>query len=215
MKRAVVIGLGIFGYHIAKTLFENGFEVVAIDKQKEAIAQIRDYATKAILSDGTDRDIWDNIGLSEDDIAIISFGEDLAAATLITLHLRQKKVKNIIVKAPNEDHKLILEKIGATDVIIPEMEVAQKLAKSLISPNVIDFIPLSGDYMIFELAPPYSFLKKTLAELQLRNRFHIEVIAVRDVLTDEINMVPRADFVVKDTDVLVVIGREKDINRIR
>ena len=215
MKRAVVIGLGIFGYHIAKTLFENGFEVVAIDKQKEAIAQIRDYATKAILSDGTDRDIWDNIGLSEDDIAIISFGEDLAAATLITLHLRQKKVKNIIVKAPNEDHKLILEKIGATDVIIPEMEVAQKLAKSLISPNVIDFIPLSGDYMIFELAPPYSFLKKTLAELQLRNRFHIEVIAVRDVLTDEINMVPRADFVVKDTDVLVVIGREKDANKIR
>ena len=215
MKRAVVIGLGIFGYHIAKTLFENGFEVVAIDKQKEAIAQIRDYATKAILSDGTDRDIWDNIGLSEDDIAIISFGEDLAAATLITLHLRQKKVKNIIVKAPNEDHKLILEKIGATDVIIPEMEVAQKLAKSLISPNVIDFIPLSEDYMIFELAPPNSFLKKTLAELQLRNRFHIEVIAVRDVLTDEINMVPRADFVVKDTDVLVVIGREKDANKIR
>ena len=215
MKRAVVIGMGIFGYHLARTLFENGFEVVAIDKQKEAIAQIRDYATKAILSDGTDRDIWDNIGLSEDDIAIISFGEDLAAATLITLHLKQKKVKNIIVKAPNEDHKLILEKIGATDVIIPEMEVAQKLAKSLISPNVIDFIPLSGDYMIFELAPPYSFLKKTLAELQLRNRFHIEVIAVRDVLTDEINMVPRADFVVKDTDVLVVIGREKDINRIR
>lgn len=215
MKRAVVIGMGIFGYHLARTLFENGFEVVAIDKQKEAIAQIRDYATKAILSDGTDRDIWDNIGLSEDDIAIISFGEDLAAATLITLHLKQKKVKNIIVKAPNEDHKLILEKIGATDVIIPEMEVARKLAKSLISPNVIDFIPLSEDYMIFELAPPNSFLKKTLAELQLRNRFHIEVIAVRDVLTDEINMVPRADFVVKDTDVLVVIGREKDINRIR
>ncbi|HOE79136.1 MAG TPA: TrkA family potassium uptake protein [Smithellaceae bacterium] len=215
MKRAVVIGMGIFGYHLARTLFENGFEVVAIDKQKEAIAQIRDYATKAILSDGTDRDIWDNIGLSEDDIAIISFGEDLAAATLITLHLKQKKVKNIIVKAPNEDHKLILEKIGATDVIIPEMEVARKLAKSLISPNVIDFIPLSEDYMIFELAPPNSFLKKTLAELQLRNRFHIEVIAVRDVLTDEINMVPRADFVVKDTDVLVVIGREKDANKIR
>ena len=170
MKRAVVIGMGIFGYHLARTLFENGFEVVAIDKQKEAIAQIRDYATKAILSDGTDRDIWDNIGLSEDDIAIISFGEDLAAATLITLHLKQKKVKNIIVKAPNEDHKLILEKIGATDVIIPEMEVARKLAKSLISPNVIDFIPLSEDYMIFELAPPNSFLKKTLAELQNSKR---------------------------------------------
>lgn len=215
MKRAVVIGLGIFGYHLARTLFENGFEVVAIDKNKDVIQKIRDYSTKAILTDGTDQEIWDDIGLQEDDIAIISFGEDLAAATLITLHLKQKKVKNIIVKAPNEDHKLILEKVGATDVIIPEMDVARKLAKSMISPNVMDYIPLSEDYMIFELAPPNSFLGKTLAELQLRNRFNIEVIAVRDVVADKVNMVPHAGFVVKDGEVLVVIGKEKDISKIK
>lgn len=215
MKRAVVIGLGIFGYHIARTLFENGFEVVAIDKNKDVIQKIRDYSTKAILIDGTDQDIWDDIGIHEDDIAIISFGEDLAAATLITLHLKQKKVKNIIVKAPNEDHKLILEKVGATDVIIPEMDIARKLAKSMISPNVMDYIPLSEDYMIFELAPPNSFLGKTLAELQLRNRFNIEVIAVRDVVADKVTMVPHAAFVVKDGEVLVVIGKEKDISKIK
>ena len=215
MKRAVVIGLGIFGYHLARTLFENGFEVVAIDKNKDVIQKIRDYSTKAILTDGTDQEIWDDIGLQEDDIAIISFGEDLAAATLITLHLKQKKVKNIIVKAPNEDHKLILEKVGATDVIIPEMDIARKLAKSMISPNVMDYIPLSEDYMIFELAPPNSFLGKTLAELQLRNRFNIEVIAVRDVVADKVNMVPHAGFVVKDGEVLVGIGKEKDISKIK
>ncbi|MEE9911409.1 MAG: TrkA family potassium uptake protein [Deltaproteobacteria bacterium] len=215
MKRAVVIGLGIFGYHIARTLFENGFEVVAIDKNKDVIQKMRDYSTKAVLADGTDQGILDEIGIDEDDIAIISFGEDLAAATLITLHLRQMKVKTIIVKAPNEDHKLILEKVGATDVIIPEMDVAKKLAKGLISPNVMDYIPLSDDYMIFELAPPNSFLGKTLAELQLRNRFSIEVIAVRDVISDHVHMVPKADFVVKDGEVLVVIGKEKDIGRIK
>jgi len=198
MRRAVVIGLGIFGYHIARTLFENGFEVVAIDKNKDVIQKIRDYSTKAVLADGTDQEIMDEIGIGEDDIAIISFGEDLAAATLITLHLKQMKVKNIIVKAPNEDHKKILEKVGATEVIIPEMDVAKKLAKSLVSPNVMDYIPLSDDYMIFELAPPNSFLGKTLAQLQLRNRFNIEVIAVRDVIADHIHMVPHADFVVKD-----------------
>lgn len=215
MKRAVVIGLGIFGYHIARTLFENGFEVVAIDKDKDVVQKIRDYSTKAILADGTDQEIMDEIGIGEDDIAIISFGEDLAAATLITLHLRQMKVKNIIVKAPNEDHKLILEKVGATDVIIPEMDMAKKLAKSLISPNVMDYIPLSDDYMIFELAPPNSFLGKTLAELQLRNRFNLEVIAVRDVIADHIHMVPHADFVIKDGEALVVIGKEKDIAKIK
>jgi len=215
MKRAVVIGLGIFGYHIARTLFENGFEVVAIDKNKDVIQRIRDYSTKAVLADGTDQEIMDEIGIGEDDIAIISFGDDLASATLITLHLKQMKVKNIIVKAPNEDHKLILEKVGATEVIIPEMDVAKKLAKSLISPNVMDYIPLSEDYMIFELAPPNSFLGKTLAQLQLRNRFNIEVIAVRDVIADHIHMVPHADFVVKDGEALVVIGKEKDIGKIK
>jgi trk system potassium uptake protein TrkA len=215
MKRAVVIGLGIFGYNIARALFENGFEVVAIDKNKDIIQKIRDHCTKAVLADGTDQEIMDEIGVGEDDIAIISFGEDLAAATLITLHLKQMKVKNIIVKAPNEDHKMILEKVGATDVIIPEKEAGKKLAKSLISPNVLDYIPLSDDYMIFEMAPPNSFLGKTIRELGLRAKYSIEVIAVRDVLSESVHMVPQADFVIKDGEVLVVIGKETDINKIK
>lgn len=215
MRRAVVIGLGIFGHNIARDLFENGFEVVAIDKNKEAIQRIRDYSTKAILADGTDKEVMEELGIQEDDIAIISFGEDLAASTLITLHLRQLKVKNIIVKAPNEEHKLILEKIGATDVIIPEMDVAKKVAKSLISPNMMDYIPLSEDYMIYEMAPPNSFLGKTIRELELRATYHIEVIAVRDVISDNVHMVPQADFVIKDGEVLVVIGKEADIRKIK
>ena len=215
MKRAVVIGLGIFGYNIARTLFENGFEVVAIDKNKDIIQKIRDHSTKAILADGTDQEIMDEIGIGEDDIAIISFGEDLAAATLITLHLKQMKVKNIIAKAPNEEHKLILEKVGATEVIIPEMDMAKKVAKSLVSPNMMDYIPLSEDYIISEMAPPNSFLGKTIRELGLRAKYSIEVIAVRDVLSESVHMVPQADFVIKDGEVLVVIGKESDINKIK
>ena len=215
MKRVVVIGLGIFGYNIARDLFENGFDVIAIDKNKEVIQKIKNYSTKAILADGTDKEVMDEIGIQEDDIAIISFGEDLASSTLITLHLKQLKVKNIIVKAPNEEHKMILEKVGATDVIIPEMDVAKKVAKSLISPNVMDYIPLSEDYMILEMAPPNSFLGKTIAELQLRSKYNIEVIAVRDVISDKVHMVPQADFIIKDGEVLVVIGKEADIRKIK
>jgi trk system potassium uptake protein TrkA len=215
MKRAIVIGLGIFGHNIARDLFENGFEVVAIDKNKEAIQRIRDYSTKAVLADGTDMEIMEELGIQEDDIAIISFGEDLAASTLITLHLRQRKVKNIIVKAPNEEHKLILEKVGATDVIIPEMDVAKKVAKSLISPNMMDYIPLSEDYIISEMAPPNSFFGKTIRDLGLRAKYHIEVIAIRDVISDNVHMVPPADFVIKDGEVLVVIGKEADIRKIK
>jgi trk system potassium uptake protein TrkA len=215
MKRVVVIGLGIFGFNLAKDLYENGFEVVAIDKNKEAVQQVKDFSTKAIVADGTDKDLMAMLGIEEDDVVIISFGEDLAAATLITLHFQQMKIKNIIVKAPNEEHKLILEKVGATEVLIPEKEIAGKVAKSLISPNVLDYLPLSDDYMIFEMAPPNSFLGKTISELQLRGKYHIEVIAIRDILTGRLHMVPPANFVVKDGEVLVVIGKEKDIQKIQ
>jgi trk system potassium uptake protein len=215
MRRIIVIGLGIFGSNIVKELFENGFEVIAVDKNKEAVQRVKDFATKAILADGTDSEIMNLIGIQADDVVIISFGEDLAASTLITLHLKQMRVKNIIVKAPNEEHKLILEKVGATDVIIPEKEVAGKVAKSLISPNVLDCLPLSDGYMIFEISPPHGFLGKTIGDLQLRSKYHVEVIAVRDVLTDRIHMVPRADLVLKDGEVLVVIAKEKDIQKIK
>lgn len=213
-KRIFVIGLGIFGYNIVKELYANGFEVIAIDKDKNAVQSIRDHATKAILADGTDREIVDQVGIQQEDTVIVSFGEDLAASTLITLNLAQHKIKTIIVKAPNEEHKTILEKVGATQVIIPEMEIALKVARGIISPNVLDFLPLSEDYTIFELAPPESFLGKSIGELQLRTRFHIEVIAVRELISDQFIIVPPADFVIKDGEVLLVVGKEADIQRI-
>ena len=215
MKRAIVIGLGIFGINLVSALYEGGFEVIAIDKNKDAVQKAKDCSTKAIVADGIDKEVMEMIGVQEDDVAIISFGEDLAASTLITLHLKQLNVRNIIVKAPNEEHKLILEKVGATEVVIPEKEMARKVAKSLISPNVLDYLPLSDDYMISELAPPNSFLGKTIAELQLRGKYHIEVIAIRDIISDRIQMVPQADFVIKDGEVLVVVGKEKDIQKIQ
>jgi trk system potassium uptake protein TrkA len=214
VKRVIVVGLGIFGFNIAKDLYESGLEVIAIDKSKEMIQKIKDFSTRAILADATDKELLETIGIQDDDVVIISFGEDLAASTLLTLHLKEFNVKEIIVKAPNEDHKRILEKVGATEVIIPEKEMADKVAKSLISPNVLDYIPLSQDYTISEIAPPSSFLGKTIGELQLRKKHHIGVIASRDVLTDQIQMIPSADFVIKDSDILVVIGKEQDIQKL-
>jgi trk system potassium uptake protein TrkA len=214
MKRVIVIGLGIFGFNIAKVLYENGLEVITIDKNKEMIQEIRDYCTKAILADGTDKQVMEMIGIQAEDVVIVSFGEDLAASSLITLHLRELKVKHIIVKAPNEDHKRVLEKVGATEVIIPERDIADKVARSLISPNVLDFIPLSEDFTISEVVPPTSFYGKTIGDLHLRSRYHIEVIAIREVLPGRLTMVPRADFVIKDSDILVIIGRQKDIQKI-
>jgi trk system potassium uptake protein TrkA len=214
MPRVIVIGLGIFGYNIVKNLFEAGIDVIAIDKNKEAVQLVRDCSTKAIHADGMDKNVMDSIGIQEDDVVIVSFSEDLAASTLITLRLKQLKVKNIIVKAPNEEYKLVLEEVGATDVIIPEKEIATKVVRSLIAPNLIDYIPLTDDYMICEVGLTKKFIGKSIRDLHLRSKYGVYVIAIKDVLTDKIQMV-QPDYPLKDSDVLVVLGKTEDINKLR
>jgi trk system potassium uptake protein TrkA len=215
MKRVVVIGLGIFGSQLARQLYDKGIEVVAIDKNKDVVQRIKDHSTKAVLADATDKEVLESIGIDAADTVVISFGEDLSASTLLTLYLKEMKVKEVIVKVPNEDYKRILLKVGASEAIIPEREIANKVARSIISPNVLEYLPISEDYTIVELAPPSSFIGKSLAELDLRKRYQLQVIAIRDVLLEKLQMVPRASSIIKDSDVLVIIGREEDIQKVK
>jgi trk system potassium uptake protein TrkA len=215
MKRVVVIGLGIFGSQLARQLYENGLEVVAIDKNRDVVQKIKDHSTKAVLADATDKEVLESIGIDAKDTVVISFGEDLSASTLLTLYLKEMKVKEIIVKVPNEDYKRILLKVGASEAIIPEREMANKVARSIISPNVLEYLPISEDYTIVELAPPTDFIGKSLADLDLRKKYALQVIAIRDVLTNKMQLVPRASAIIKDSDVLVIIGKEEDIRKIK
>jgi trk system potassium uptake protein TrkA len=215
MKRVVVIGLGIFGSQLARQLYDNGIEVVAIDKNRDVVQRIKDHSTKSVLADATDKEVLESIGIDAGDTVVISFGEDLSASTLLTLHLKELKVRTIIVKVPNEDHKRILLKVGASEAIIPEREMANRVARGIISPNVLEYLPISDDYTIVELAPPSSFIGKSLAELDLRKRYQLQVIAIRDVLLEKLQMVPRASSIIKDSDVLVIIGKEEDIRKIK
>jgi trk system potassium uptake protein TrkA len=215
MKRVVVIGLGIFGTQLARQLYEGGLEVVAIDKNRDVVQRIKDHSTKAVLADATDKEVLESIGIDAKDTVVISFGEDLSASTLLTLYLKEMKVKEIIVKVPNEDYKRILLKVGASEAIIPEREMANKVARSIISPNVLEYLPISEDYTIVELAPPTDFIGKSLADLDLRKKYALQVIAIRDVLTNKMQLVPLASAIIKDSDVLVIIGREDDIRKIK
>ncbi|MCU0605119.1 MAG: TrkA family potassium uptake protein [Desulfobacterales bacterium] len=215
MKRVVVIGLGIFGSQLARQLYDKGIEVVAIDKNKDIVQRIKDHSTKAVLADATNKEVLESIGIAADDTVVISFGEDLSASTLLTLYLKEMQVREIIVKVPNDDYKRILLKVGASEAIIPEREMANKVARSIISPNVLEYLPISEDYTICELAPPTAFIGKSLAELDLRKRYQLQVIAIRDVLSESLQLVPRASSVIKDSDVLVIVGREEDIQKVK
>ena len=215
MKRVVVIGLGIFGSQLARQLYESGLDVIAVDKNKDAVQKIKDYCTKAVLADASDKEVLESIGVAADDVVVISFGEDLSASTLLTLHLKELKVQTIIVKVPNEDSKRILLKVGASEAIIPEREMANKVARGIISPNVLEYLPISEEYTIVELAPPTAFIGKSLADLDLRKKYNLQVIAIRDVLANKLQLVPRASSIIKDSDVMVIIGKEEDIRKIK
>lgn len=213
MGRYCVIGLGSFGYHVARTLYAEKQEVIAVDIHQEAVQKIHDDCTYALLGDAANKDFLVSQGINEMDAVIVSTGEKTHLSTLITLYLKELKVKRIVVKAASEDHGRILAKVGATDIIYPEKDMALKTAQSLVKPNILETITLSDDYSIAELAPPPHFIGKSLVGLNLRQKFNLTVIAVKDVLTASILAPPPPDHIIKDSEILVFIGKSGDLEK--
>lgn len=212
-KRFCVIGLGNFGFHVTNELFLAGNEVIAIDADKDKVQAVQDCCTYAILSDAANKEFLSSQGIGEMDAVIVSTGERSHLSTLITLYLKELGVPRILVKAISEDHGRILEKLGATDIIFPEKDMAKRTAHNLGHPNILESIPLAEDYSISESAPPTHFIGKTLADLGLRQSFHVTVIAIKDVLTDDFIMLPPANHLIKDSDLLILIGKTKDLEK--
>ncbi len=214
-KKFAVIGLGNFGFTAARVLFDEGHEVIAVDRDNDRVQKIMPFSSQAIIGDATQKEMLSTLGLEDMDAVIVSMGDDANASTLITLYLREAGVKRIVVKAIDGDHGKILMNVGATNVIYPEKDMAAKVAKSLSTPDVLDYFPMTGDYAIAEIAPVADFVGKTLAELQLRHEYNVNVIGIKELVPEKFVAVPQPDFVIKDSDVLLVIGSREDINRIR
>lgn len=212
-KKFCVIGLGSFGFHVVDSLYDAGHEVIAIDSDKDKVQAVKDICSFAILGDAANKEFLNAQGLPEMDAVVVSTGERSHLSTLICLYLRELKVPRILVKAVDEDHGRILERVGATDVIFPEKDMALRIAHTLSSPNILEFIPLAEDYSLSETEPPKHFIGKTLAQLDLRKKFHVTVIAIKDVLTDQFDPTPPPDYLIKDSDFLILIGKPRDIDR--
>ncbi len=215
MGKFVVIGLGNFGYYLARSLFEGGKEVIGVDRNKERIQRLQEFCSYAVVGDATDKSILESVGIEKDDAAIVSLGDNISASVLVTLYLKDLHIENIHVKIISEDHGRALERIGATEVIFPERDLATKLAKSLSSPNLIDYLPLTEEYDIVEIAPPKEFIGKTLAELGLRSKYGINILAVRGLVPEKITMNPGGAFTIKDSDILLALGKPDDIEKMK
>lgn len=210
MKSCVVIGLGRFGREAARRLCELGCEVLAVDNRSELVQQISNEVTQAVVADGKDKDVLRALGVREFDCAIVAIGDNLADSVLVTMNLKELGLKRIICKASDETHRQVLKKLGADQVVIPEQENASRLARSLASRNVLDYIELSDDYGIVEVPAPAPWLEKSLIELNVRAKLGVNILAVRR--GGEITVSPAADFRILQGDILVVLGDTAAIN---
>lgn len=213
MKSYIVIGLGRFGAEAAVQLTALGCDVLAMDVRSELVQQVSSDVTHAVVADAQDKDVLKALGAKDFDCAIIAIGDDLAASVLATMNLKELGVPYIVCKAHDETHRRVLEKLGADRVVIPEKENAARLAKSLSSPNVLDYIELSEDYGIVEVPAPRIWQGKTLKELNVRAKLGVNILAVRR--GDGFNVSPAADFQILGGDVVVMLGDSIAVNAVQ
>lgn len=211
MKQFVVIGLGRFGYHLATSLYKLGNQVLAIDNSKAKIENIKDSVTEAVIADAKDMKVLSEFIDKDIDTVIVATATDIEMSVLSVLYLKDLGVRFIIAKAKNDDHGKILKSLGVQEIIYPEKDSAARLAESLNMSNLIAHIPLAPEYSIVELAAPEKFFGKTLNELDLRKKFQVNVIGIKDVLLDGINVNPLPTDVIPVEAVLILVCRTSEI----
>lgn len=206
MNSYAVIGLGKFGSAVALELMASGCEVLAIDIHEENVQHIADRVTDAVVADARDDAVLRSLGIRNYDCAIVSIGDDVAASILITLMLKELGVAQVACKAGDEVHKKALLKVGADRVVIPEKEMAGRFAQSLARPNVVDYIEISDQFAIIELAIPKPWVGKSLKELNVRAKYGVSVMAFRRDGQMELSLNP--DEKMRNGEILVILGHE-------
>jgi trk system potassium uptake protein TrkA len=212
MKQFIVLGLGRFGSAVATTLVELGHEVLGVDIDEERVDVLKDKITQAVQADITEEKVLKELGVKNFDAAIVGIATDLETSILVTMMLKEMGIKYIIAKAQNNLHAQVLKKIGVDKVVFPERDMGARIAQRLITPNIKDYIELEPDYNVIEIEALLEFADKTLSELDLRNKYGINVLAIKR--NDSFNISPRAKDVIKKGDFLIVIGETKKITEL-
>lgn len=212
-KQFVVLGLGIFGSTLVKTLSQFGREVIAIDKDSENVQRVSEFATKAVIGDVTDIKFLTDLGLDDIDVGIVAIGDRLEDSILATMNLKELGVPYVIVKAKNKRFKVVLERIGADHVVRPEKEMGEKIARTLLRKNIKDLIELDEENCIVEMKVPQSWIGKSLSQLDLRKLYSINVLGKRDPKTHklEVPVDPSAPIEINDT--FLVLGQTDKIEK--
>lgn len=214
MKRFIIIGLGNFGAGVAETLHRGGHDVIAVDIDDNAVDRIAQYVGRAAVGDGKDSRVLERVGARDADAAIVSTGDDITAAVLTTLSLRDLGIREIYVKVISRDHARVMEKLGVTETIFPERESALRLGHRIANQTLLNYVQLGEDFSVQEMAVPDSWVGRSLRKLELPRRYRISVIAVHDVLTDTMKPVPDPDAPLKESDTLLIAGTNAHLAKV-
>lgn len=222
-KKFAVIGIGQFGASIALTLAEKGAEVLAIDIDLDKVEHIKDDVAYAVAFDSTDIKSLKAHDIESMDAVVVAIGENFEGLLLTTVLLLDLKVKRIIARAANYQQRIILEKMGVEEILSPEETVGQSVAEMLIHPNIRSFLPLPDDYEIVEVNTPKRIVDKTIREIGLRENYNINLVTVKKidekkvkgetVEEEHIIGVPKGDTLLQETDILILMGKAKDVNK--
>jgi trk system potassium uptake protein len=220
LRQFAVLGLGQFGSAVAESLLAHGREVLVIDSDPDKVAEIKSRVTTAVVAEATDRSTMLKFLGEGIDCVIISLGPQIEASVLATFFAKEAGIKEIIVKANSADHAEILKRVGATQVVTPSEDQAQRVVNSLVRPNVIDSLPLADGVSVWEIKAPKDFVGKTLRQLDLRHSMRVDVIAIRHggVAKDdtgELESIPSPDRQIGANDTLFIMGLDKDIAKIK
>lgn len=212
-KQFAVIGLGRFGSSVARTLAALGHQVIAIDVDEAKVEAMMDVVTTAVQADARNPETLKAVGIRNVDVAVVSIAENIEANILVTLLVKEMGVKFVVAKAANDQHGKVLEKIGADKVIYPERDMGIRVAHNLSSGNVLDHIDLSSEYSIVEIVAPKRIIGSTLGQLNIRARHGVIVMAIKRA--DKIIVAPGADDVIEAGDIMVLVGENKDLEKLR
>jgi trk system potassium uptake protein TrkA len=214
MRQVCVIGLGQFGTHLARSLVKMGCEVLAIDRDEKRIADIRDDVHRALIGDARNYLMLAGVLTSSIEDAVVCLGAtDLEPSILCTLNLKRVGIASIRSTAANDDHAQILTAVGATEIIFPGRDSAVRTARRVANPDIRDMFPLAEDYRIMEIEAPGKTQGRSLAALDLRAKFDILILAVRNPEDPHFRFLPPADKVIRRGEILMVLGRELDLVR--
>ena len=211
-KQFAVIGLGRFGTSVAITLQSLGHEVLAVDADEERVRKLSDSVTHVVQANTTDENSLNALGLRNFDAVVVAIGEDVQANVATTLLLKEMGIPFIIAKAKNALHGKMLEKIGADRVVYPERDMGQRVAHSLISSNVLDYIELSPNLSLVEVTAPGIFVGRTLQQTNMRALYGVNVVAIKRY--DTLIVPPEPDEIIQDCDILIVIGSSEGVQRL-